>query len=303
MGKLNGIIINPNSVNSVIASSKIANFLSSKFDIPIYGKHNYRTYDIKRKLDFTFLMNSGFGCVLDSPKEYFGTWIPEVVKKSNNPIYVTNDYKLLYPCGHTRDINPKKYIYWSTIADYNGRLCKNLIYVNWNKLSYDPLPLRKEYEFDKCIYWGAYRLHRVNYFKEYLNNKKVTISTSKRAEKGFVEVCPEAKIVRNFERLYSSIRRYACTIYLEDYTKKYCSPANRFYEAISAGVPMFFQAESVNHMKTAGYDVRKYVVNNKKELLNKIKNSGEVMKEQSLWRRDYIKELNEEVDKAIKEIR
>lgn len=295
---MNGIIINPNGLDSVIASSSIAKFLSNKFKIKVYGKINYQEVYKKNSFDWIFLMNSGFGCVTD---KQFGEWIADTVKKSNRAIFVCNDYKLLYPCGYTRFIDPKKYTYWTTIPEYNGRLCKKLIYVNWNKLTYNPLPLRKEFKFDKCIYWGAYRKSRIEFFEGYLNFSKVTISTSKRAQKGFEVSCPIAKIIPNFKYLYQTIRNYACTIYLEDETRKYCSPANRFYEALSAGIPMFFQAESISHMSKAGYDVRKYVVKDGKDLISKIGKAEEIAKEQIKWRRDYVSELHKEVENAVRE--
>lgn len=295
---MKGIIINPNSFNSVIASTNIAKFLSNKMKIPMYGKHNFK--EIKKNITFEWvlLMNSGFGCVTD--KE-FGEWIADTVKKSAKPVFICNDYKLLYPCGYTRFIDPKKYTYWTTIPEYDGRLCKELIYVNWNKLTYQPSPVIPP-KYTKVIYWGAYRKSRISKFEKFLNHKLVTISTSSRAKKGFIESCPNATLIPNFEHLYQSIKKYWYTIYLEDDTKKYCSPANRFYEAISAGVPMFFQPESVNTFKKAGYDVSKYVIHDTNEFSKKILLNGfryQMQIEQLAWRRDYIKELNQEVDNAI----
>ena len=295
---MNGIIINPNSLNSVIASSRIALFLGKKFGIPVVGRSNYEEVKAK-KFDWAFLMNSGFGSTRD---EKFGMWIAGVVKNSNHQIFVANDYKLLPPCGYTRFITPKRYTYWSTVPEWNGSLCKKLIYVNWNKLSYAPIPAQKDYIFDKCVYWGAYRKHRIDYFAKYLNNSFTTISTSSRARKGFEETCPKAKIVENYQGLLKQIQKYACTLYLEDYTRKYCSPANRFYEAISAGVPMFFMSESYVHMKEAGYDVKKYIVDSMEDIKKKFPTDlSEVRKEQSVWRRNYISELDKEIDKAYNE--
>jgi len=296
---MNGVIINPNSVNSVIASSGIAHYLSKKFNIPIYGKHNYRELK-KKKFDYLFLMNSGFGCVQDQD---FGPWIPDMVMRSKRPILVANDYKLLYPCGYTRHILPKQYLYWSTVPEYSGKYCEGVIYVNWNKLTYRPQKIRNP-KVPGCIYWGAYRQHRIEYFEKYLNSKFVTISTSKRALKGFEESCPKAKKIDNLEKLYYQIQDYYCTLYIEDYTRKYCSPANRFYEAISAGIPMFFQPESVEHMEEAGYDVRPFVVENSYELFNRIMGisygGNATRKAQLKWRRNYIKELDKEVDEAMR---
>ena len=293
---MNGIIINPNALESVIASSKIALFLAEKFGIKIYGKVNFKECK-KTKFDYVFVMNSGFGAVIDKD---FGMWIANTAKASNHPVYICNDYKLFYPAGCVRYIDPKKYTFWSTIPDMTNRLCKKNIYVNWNKLSYKPTKPRKGSVLNKCIYWGAYRKDRIEFFKKYLNHPDVVISTSSRARKGFLESCPKAKIIPNFESLHTAIQRYACTIYLEDTTRLYCSPANRFYEAISAGIPMLFQPEAVAHMNEAGYDVEVFTVKDAKELSQHIPEAHNAMDEQEEWQRDYIKELHKEVEEALR---
>ena len=53
------------------------------------------------------------------------------------------------------------------------------------------------------------------------------------------------------------LQEYGCTIYLEDETSNdvYTSPANRFYEALSADLFMFVDDIAAHTLKRAGYEV------------------------------------------------
>lgn len=297
--KMNGIVLAPiKSENTTLASARIARFLSCKFHIPLVDMNTKSK--LEKKYEYVFLVNANFGFSRG------GNFLPiaiDYLKTCKYPIYVNNDYVLTPPGQIMKEFRPRKWIFWSTVPTTQGINIKKTCYVNWNQLTYESeaLGLKDNY-LEKCIYWGAFRKKRSKYFEQFLNTNKVTISTTSRARKQFEGACPRAKIIDPFKNLYKSISKYACTLYLEDDTsghRKYCSPANRFYEALTARVPMFFQPESVRNMKEAGFDVEPFVVNNVKELKENIETASIAWDDQQEWRKNFGKILDIQIEEAL----
>lgn len=298
--QINGVVLAPiNSNKTTLASARIARFLATYFKIPLIDLNACEKLKTKEKLEYVFLVNANFGFSRE------GNFLPTAInllKECKYPIYVNNDYVLTPPGQIMKEFRPRKFIWWSSVPETKGINVKKTIYVNWNKLTYERNQDKRKVDFNKIIYWGAYRKKRASYFKHYLNHPKVSISTTSRAKKDFENACPAAKILPPFENLSKMLNRYQATIYLEDNTGghlKYCSPANRFYEALGAGLPILFQSESINTFKWAGYDIKPYIVDNVKELAMRLKNAEQIRKEQSKWCKDYVLELTREIDYAL----
>jgi len=119
------------------------------------------------------------------------------------------------------------------------------VYVNLNKASFKLLPLKSPKYPGSFIYWGSFRPGRIDKFDKYIKPKvyKTFVSTSNRGHCKFVNdyfnYIPRDK----FKTMPDDLQDYAFTVYLHDEKAPVQSPANRFYEAISAGLPIFFDAE------------------------------------------------------------
>lgn len=116
-------------------------------------------------------------------------------------------------------------------------------YLNLNRASYNPLPLKPISE--GFIYWGSFRSGRIHYFDKYF--KDVIISASDRSHDRFSEYYNYRAIDKL--NIPSDLQKYGYTIYFHDVGQPRQSPANRFYEAISAGLPIFFDRECVSHFE------------------------------------------------------
>lgn len=169
-------------------------------------------------------------------------------------------------------------------------------FININQASYDPmdmLPLGEGF-----IYWGSFRKNRTRYFDKYFHTEayKVNVSASNRSHDKFSEYYnyrPLDKI-----SVPSDLRKFAFTVYMRDLHQPKQCPANRFYEAISAGLAMFFDEECLMDF---GPDVNPWVVSCPKDIL---KYDLEQVRQQqaNLFRKDYHTQLRRELTKILGEI-
>ena len=96
------------------------------------------------------------------------------------------------------------------------------------------------------------------------------------------------------------LSKFAATVYIEDQHihTHYNSPANRFYECLSAGVAMFFDESTSNTMKTAFPGKGDYlfpVVNSAEEVLEALPTYEQIAHEQrDLFKHDYLTELDDQ---------
>jgi hypothetical protein len=241
---------------SIMASCRIAEWIKSQTDGVLIDNED------------SCSAHSGGTVILVNSPTAFCDWIDEVVRlalSAERLIWVMNDYTL-YPPTQLRDaLGMRKMELFTTVPMLSTRLSQRWTYrnlpdvgkyVNWNLLTYNPQP-RVERVNKGLVYWGAFRVDRVEQFKRYLATDRypVTISTSLRAAKKFQELCPNAEVYGPAKDLYGFVGSYESTIYIEDEDSNtmYCSPANRFYEAVSYNLPLFVDRDAVNTLKTAGF--------------------------------------------------
>lgn len=134
------------------------------------------------------------------------------------------------------------------------------MFLNWNQLTYvemDSVP----WEEDALFYYGAFRKDREKKFQRFFDTEKfrvVVSATSVPAGKKFLEIDPKIEIVQKSLNLMDDIQKYKASLYLQDKRNdtKYGCPANRFYECVSAGVPVLFEERSRMTMEKAGFSMR-----------------------------------------------
>jgi len=290
--------------NSMIASARIARFIATQtgadlVDCSELAEPKYKTL---------FIVNGPMA---------FSDFLPEIAEMVNNCeriIWVQNDIIIKPPTtdpSKTRAESPfrkafanygKPLDYWTTLPSMVKT--DGSAYINWNMLTYDPLQVM-ETRSKSLLYYGAYRQDRDTYFRKYLGSTAypITVSAPVMAAKKFHELNHTIEIVKPFTDLIPAISSYAGTVYMEDIKSHttYCSPANRFYECLSAGLPMFFDKGSVKTLEQAGYDVSPFIVKSPEDVYTLLNLHGKVQYEQLKWRRDYRSELVEQLMKAVME--
>lgn len=293
------------SPDSMVASNRVARYVSGYLDVPIeWGPSIAET-----KSDVLFIVNGAFA---------FCKCLPEIgaaVQKAKHVVWIQQDYTIVPPKEVSEAQSPFRYAfawrkkqglpgihYWSTVKDNTNSALG--AYVNWNMLTYEPTVLR-DYKVKRGVYYGSYRVHRETYFRRFFTDPSIPLTISSPSDKfqKYQNVHLEGPWKGN---LISTLSEYALGLYLEDRKshEQFHSPANRFYEMLSAGLPMVFQEESVPMLAQAGYDVTPYVVRDGKDLKRFLKLRGELQAAQARdWRRSYRDELNKQVAAAVAKLR
>lgn len=297
--------------HSIVASNRITTFVSETLQLPIVFN---KTIGECTKLDLLFIVNGAFA-FSDSLAE-----LAEAVRSARHVVWVQNDYTLGPPKSESTAQSPfrKAFVerrmaglpdihYWTTVKGNVGD-DKLSTYVNWNSLTYDPITDEQfanlmTQDYADLFYYGAFRKGRSSYFEKYLRGDIVptTISTPPRNYKQFQEICGGASLVPNItdrSRFYETIGRHGMGLYIEDKASctEFHSPANRFYEMLSAGLPMVFGPGSIMMLQEAGFNVRPYVVGYREGLREALENRVAWAKAQrAAWAAPYAEQLTAHV--------
>lgn len=252
------------------ASTKIAQLLSELLQCELMERS-----DEEKIKDYDNVI------IVNSPSA-FCTFIEEIVEicqRSHRLIWVMQDYSIYPPTQLRRylyDTNRQLEL-WSTLPELPfatnlltyGNLPRTATKVfNWNALTYTPIPPEPPTK-EGLIYWGAYRAFpsmpkkhdRKPLFDKYFRTKlyPITISTSNTgARKFYEEYGDDLNIVEPLSPLLiQCIQMWQGTIYIEDQFSSmiFCQPANRFYEALSAGIAMFVDSRASGTLRRAGFEV------------------------------------------------
>ena len=186
---------------------------------------------------------------------------------------------------------------------------KQSVYTNLNAMSWAPLPIIKP-TITGLIYYGMFRENRREYFETYLglgalDLYDVSVSGSHRAMKKFFDVNFALDDYPRSKNIVSFLQQFEFSVYLEDVFSHltYCSPANRFYECASAGIPLFFDKSCLKTFDIAGINIGDYAVSSPEQIISKLHDNTNIAKEQrKLWAKDYKKEATEEFKAALRGI-
>jgi hypothetical protein len=290
--------------NSMVASTRIANFISKKMDLQV---HDHRTIDsviVGPVLDLLIIINGAYGFCKCLPE------LAQLVLTARRIVWVQNDYSIIPPKTDSKGVSPFRAAFrerheaglphmdfWTTCEDW-ARFTPDSLYVNWNSLTfdeyYDPEVIarrRSSKSNNNLLYYGSFRdgsgkSSRVKYFDRYFEAPKVHTIISSPA-KGFREryhstqIQHEDAIKNDF---YGVLGGCGLGLYLEDRMshERFHSPANRFYEMLSAGLPMVFQPEAESMMARAGFKIAPYIVGSARSVPNMMEGREEIGKKQRL---------------------
>lgn len=280
--------------SSTIASVRIAKWLSVTLNIPLYDDAKLLQ---EGQLDNLLIVNGSTA---------FCKYLPELslyIPTTRNVIWVQNDYTLPPPKAESMALSPFRRAfadrhlvphYWTTCRE-NSTLTDHSAWVNWNVLGYDTTAPKSTHRGSDYFYYGAYRERRKKEFQYMLDAAgSITVSsTSKHFDDyyGFNRV----EAIRNF--LHKTIGSHGVGIYAQDdrsIVADHC-PATRFYEMLSAGLPMVFTPGCVDTLGRYGYDVSPYILT--KERRNEILATAEqIAVDQRLsWSDGYVGKLTTQV--------
>lgn len=212
--------------------------------------------------------------------------IKQILENNKNArkLYITNDWKTCVPS----ELNKFDY---EVISNFRPKNNKRKHYsLNLNCLmAREPLPVIEK-KFD-CIYWGACRQDRVNYFKEYLKGD-IYLSTTAKAKKKFIEAGCTPKIAPQIDWNKSLTHYFRYSLYIEDnwIHNNFHNLANRWYEAGIYNNVTFFDKDCMNTIaqsEIAEVFDKYYLVNGYNDLQNKINetrnNFAEHLARQKEW--------------------
>jgi hypothetical protein len=304
--------------DTMVVSTKIARYVSDALDLPVVCDESIAD---QTDLDVLVIINGAYG---------FCKFLKETapaIETARVIVWVQNDYTIIPPkpeggaespfrlAFRKRKFAGKPHIdYWTTLHD-NANKTKGSSYVNWNCMTFDAtvtdaqIKERRAQADERVLYYGAFRLGRQKYFDRYFLHPVLPTHISSPSKK-FRErydsplITHEDKIAGT---LSSYLGRRRLGLYLEDKLShsQYMSPANRFYEMLSAGLPMVFQPESGSMMRRAGYDPEPYFVRNARDLAIAAERSETILAEQreKWFGRDHAETLRLQMQAAWEKTR
>lgn len=309
MAKIVIIHFNKITASTTLASAQIVRYLSKKLDAVVLDQYNENFGEGKfwgNKFDVAFLVSSASGFATPEFREQVG----EIMAHADIPIFCQNDYvntiagqvgKWFDKVGRPRtDIRN-----WSSVAPWIRKQGDE--YINWNMLnmrysSEGPPAFRPQY--DGLLYYGAFRKGRMPYFSRWLSSDRyeVHIGTTERARKSFDSLVPPGPGGLTYHHdirgtVPETLARFRLGLYLQDErcVKDFCSISCRFYEMISAGLPMVFDPTCISTFERdarvyGGYEIDPlpYIVAGHNDVVGMLANAEQIAREQTIcWYRDW----------------
>lgn len=265
------------SRTSTVASVRIARFISKELDIPVYDDETIAIH----QWDILIIVNGAFAFCKCLPA------LANAIRRAKRVIWVQNDYSIIPPLPVTGAHSPFRRAvqqrielgrapmdYWTTVKPVDGKtlyrgrdsnidLTADSAYINWNALTALKTPLECAPGHKDLYYYGAFRAGRLKAFDRYFLKPRTNVtisSTSKKFAARYADIFHDPGISDRGE-FYTTLNAHGLGLYIEDVKShtEFHSPANRFYEMLSAGLPMVFEPESQRMLRAAGFDVKEYI--------------------------------------------
>lgn len=283
------------TATSITASNRIAKWLANRTEGVLIDdlKIARQLIESRSMIDVLFIVNGMFGFC------DFRDEIIELTKRSKKIVWIGNDYAIRIP-------SQLKFIKTSAalIAQYaNFEGLPVYFPLDLNKLTYNhctPLSL-PSVKYEGLLYYGAYRKQRASMFDKYLCQTglyTVMVSTSSRNIGAFKQHNPNIRFMYNMPNLLNTIGAFQATVYIHDDMPDdiLLTPANRFYECLSAGLLMLFDRNTISTFDHAGININPWVVDSPADVAAALADHDELLKQQqdALRKRNYRAELDDE---------
>jgi len=287
-------------------SHTIAKFVSAQLDEPIIWNDDIAKGDS----DVLFIIAGGMPFCGHLPA------LGKAVLQAKEIIYCTNDYKTTkLPDADTKAKTPFRASFrlrrkrgmnlpqrWSTIAGDDA-------YVNWNALAWEPnFKWKYNRKYAPLLYYGSWRKNRIPYFDLYFKDPPVFTVISNNSGR-FEEAYPKCEHLKSLPRengsIVSALSNFGAGLYIEDpfMHGKFQSLACRFYEMLSAGLPIIFHAPCLPMLKEAGLNVKQNMLTHSPTDMNQLMmRRNSIAKDQAEWRHDFHKDTITQFQKALASI-
>jgi len=285
------------SDNSMVASVRIARWLQQQLDAPLLWDASIGEM---RDLDVLVIINGAyaFSPVLEP--------LSHAIYGAKKVIWCQNDYTIIPPINDGKAESPfrkafvrrkedskEDTIYWSTCEKWYSK--KGSHYVNWNQLTFDPyydegvIAHWRQYATNTVFYYGSFRIDRKELFDRYFKapfTHTIVSSPTKKFEEAYPNIDTIGPVTENF---FQTLGHHGLGLYIEDRksSREYHSPANRFYEMLSAGLPMVFQPECGEMLRKAGFNPEPYYVHKASDIKKMMSRREEIGIEQ---RKEWVKD-------------
>jgi hypothetical protein len=248
------------SDRSMVASVNVARYIRDQLDVPLTDNDEVANGEV----DVLIIINGAYGFCGHLPA------LGEAVQKAKRIVWVQQDYSIVPPINNGKAESPfrKAFVirkekkkshleFWTTCAKESIATPLST-YVNWNCLPMLPEPLKPYMTQDNLAYYGSFRTGREKDFDTLFTNPQVPVIISSPSAK-FEDKYHQHNITHvgplTDNNLLEWLSECGVGLYLEDRKShaEFHSPPNRFYEMLSAGLPMIFPADSVFTIRQAGY--------------------------------------------------
>jgi hypothetical protein len=302
---MNSIIFSfiPATETSMVASTKVARFVRDELEIPLVWDE---TIGEHRNLDALLIVNGAYAfCKHLEP-------LSHAILGAKNLIWIQQDYSIVPPINDGEATSPfrKAFVdrrnagkshlnYWTT-CEKESKATPLSHYINWNCLSMEKKK-NKHNKNNTLVYYGSFRQGRIKHFETYFRNPQCDIVISSPSQK-FKHTFTSHKIKHCGppEDLIAWLSNFGLGLYLEDRKShsEFHSPPNRFYEMLSAGLPMVFQEQAGFTLRKAGYkEVENYAVRTALDVARKMDTRENIGAQQSeMW---YSKALQERLNLSV----
>jgi hypothetical protein len=288
------------SETATMFSHKMAMFVSQQLDEPVIWD------DSIAKADMDNLIIIGGGIV-------FCSHLPALAKavlRAEKVVYCTNDYKTTkIPASDNTAKSPFRAAFrkrhkqgmsaplvWSTLQEADA-------YVNWNALAWEPNFEWNEKRPKNLIYHGSWRRNRIEVFDLFFSNPKIPTVISNHTNR-FQERYPKCEHIGSITPdIVGELTQFGLGLYLKDPQSEVEPPACRFYEMLSAGLPMVFHKPCLAMFEKAGYTLHKdELVTSSTDIPKVMKRRVELAYLQKRWRSDYRNHVTKQFQKAMRSL-
>lgn len=304
------------SENSMVASVRIAYWLQRQLKCEMTWQGDIADM----KPETLIIVNGAYG---------FSKYLEPLsvaIMAAKNVIWVQNDYTIIPPRTEGEAASPFRRafvvrkadgkndtIFWSTCEKWYER--KGSHYVNWNQLTFDEdydlkvIAKRRKTATDTLFYYGSFRdgsgkSSRVPIFDRYFMSPEANVVVSSPVDK-FAKRYESPRVLHVpaiTDNFFPVLGSHGLGLYIEDRksSEEFHSPANRFYEMLSAGLPMVFMPESGSMMRKAGFNPEPYYVSKARDVTKMMARREEIGKEQreawasdpGFFRKNLLNQLN-----------
>jgi hypothetical protein len=299
----------------MVASVRIALWLQKQLKAPLVWEGEIGDMT---DLDTLVIVNGAYGFSKHLEA------LSRAIAGAKNVVWCQNDYTIIPPKSEGDAQSPFRRafvdrknngqpdtIFWSTCEKWYTLPGSH--YVNWNQLTFDEaydekvIKKRRANAGGNLFYYGSYRdgsgkSSRVPIFDRYFKDPAVPTKISSPVDK-FANRYPKVEcfgaITDNF---FPVLSQHGMGLYIEDRksSEEFHSPANRFYEMLSAGLPMVFQPECGSMLRKAGFDPTPYQASNSREIKRIMENREDIGREQrkkwveapDFFRKNLLKQLS-----------